>query len=97
MKFVAACLLYTIMSIILFRVKNHVMVLESEERTVKRQMDTLKSDLHVLKAEWAYLNEPAQIQKLAAKYLPGMVPMNTNQILTKQKSLDDLLEKAIHS
>ena len=94
MKFVAACLLYTIMSIILFRVKNHVMVLESEERT---QMDTLKSDLHVLKAEWAYLNEPAQIQKLAAKYLPGMVPMNTNQILTKQKSLDDLLEKAIHS
>ncbi|MCX7338299.1 MAG: hypothetical protein NTX76_03325 [Alphaproteobacteria bacterium] len=74
-------------ALILFRVKYEVMALELQHRQINRTIQETKETLHILKAEWALLNEPARLQRLAVKYLPGMKPLKSAQLI----SFDDLL------
>ncbi len=53
----------------LFHVKHKVQNLKKELLEINRQLASDRAEIHVLEAEWAYLNEPSRIKKLAEKYL----------------------------
>ncbi len=53
----------------LFQVKFKVQNLDREMNELKQQLAHEKETIHVLKAEWAYLNQPERLQRLAEKFL----------------------------
>jgi len=63
----------------LFQVKYKVQALEDDLRRLNAAITTEQEQLHVLSAEWAYLNRPARLQELSARHLPLRQP-NVDQI-----------------
>ena len=61
------------LSTVLFSVKYQVHDLEEQHKRLVRELDDEQRALHVLRAEWATLNDPKRIEKLASTYL-GMKP-----------------------
>ena len=53
----------------LYKVKYEVQTLKNKVAEASRQLEQEKQALHVVAAEWAYLNRPERLQKLAVKYL----------------------------
>lgn len=53
----------------LFQVKHKVQNLKRDLAEINHQLATNQQEIHVLKAEWAYLDEPMRIKKLSDKYL----------------------------
>src|SRR3546814_1582941 len=45
-----------------------------------RQILKEREAVHVLEAEWAYLNDPARLEELATNLLPWLQPVDTPQI-----------------
>jgi hypothetical protein len=77
---VSACLAGGV-GIGLFFVKHEVK--EQEIRLADLNMDIQRNQeaIHVLKAEWSYLNDPARLRQLSEKFL-GMRVMGPSQITT---------------
>jgi|GEM_PF-833931 len=69
------------LSMVLFSVKYQVHDLEAEHQRLVQELDDERRALHVLRAEWANLNDPVRIQKLAEQYL-GMQPMMPAQVMS---------------
>jgi len=65
----------------LFQVKYEVQSMEEKISRTLHLMAEEKESLHILKAEWTYLNEPKRLQTLAEKYL-DVVPMEGQQVAT---------------
>ena len=64
--------------------KNEV---ETEERHllhIKKSIVATEQSLHVLRAEWSYLNDPLRLRLQAEKHL-GLKPMRANQIMTLEQ------------
>lgn len=78
-----------VVGIILFRVKYEVDSLENKHRTIRKSIQETKESIHVLRAEWAHLNDPSRIQTLSAKYLKD-IP------LEKAEDLEETLKSVIH-
>lgn len=53
----------------LFQVKHKVQNLRRDLAEINRQLKESQQEIHVLKAEWAYLGEPMRIKKLSDKFL----------------------------
>ena len=53
----------------LFQVKYKVQTLEDDLRRLNAAITAEQEQLHVLSAEWAYLNRPARLQELSARHL----------------------------
>lgn len=53
----------------LFHVKHKVQNLKKDLVEINRQLMSDREVIHVLNAEWTYLNSPNRIRKLADKYL----------------------------
>lgn len=53
----------------LFHVKHRVQNLKRDLYETQRQLKENREAIHVLKAEWAYLNQPSRLKKLASKHL----------------------------
>jgi hypothetical protein len=53
--------------------------LEAEHQRLVAELDDERRALHVLRAEWANLNDPIRIQALAERYL-AMQPMRPGQV-----------------
>jgi hypothetical protein len=53
----------------LFQVKFYVQDLSKDIIELGRQLKQEKESLHILKAEWTYLNQPERLRQLAGKYL----------------------------
>ena len=68
-RYVLALLLFASCVFALFQVKFGVQNLHREMTELKRQLEHEKNSVHVLKAEWAYLNKPDRLQYLAEKFL----------------------------
>ena len=66
---------------VLFSVKYQVHDLEAEHKRLVLELDDERRSLHVLRAEWANLNDPMRIKALAEQYL-GMQPMTPDQVLS---------------
>lgn len=58
-----------IAAFMLYKVKYEVQTLKSQVAETSRQLEMERQSLHVVAAEWAYLNRPERLQKLAVKYL----------------------------
>jgi hypothetical protein len=65
----------------LFRLKYKVMSLEQHHSQVKKSIQENTEALHVLKAEWAHLNDPRRLQKLSEKYLK-INPLQKTQLIS---------------
>lgn len=63
----------------LFNLKYKVENKERELRSMQHQLQDDQRAIRVLKAEWAYLNRPDNIQELAVKYL-GLKPLQPRHI-----------------
>ena len=57
-----------VLSLGLFVLKYEVQDLEHEIQSLNRRIVESREAIHVLDAEWSYLNDPARLRKLAAQY-----------------------------
>jgi hypothetical protein len=62
----------------LYMVKYKVQAIKVEVAATERQLSEAKKNLHVLNAEWTYLNRPQRLQELSSKYL-DVKPMQGKQ------------------
>ncbi len=67
-------------SLVLFSVKYQVLDLEGTQQRLKRELGSERRALHVLRAEWAQVNNPARLRALAIKTL-GMGPIRPSQVM----------------
>ena len=70
----------------LFNIKFKVEQLDNDLSQLNKQILKEQNAVHVLRAEWSYLNRPENIENLARKYLPDLRYPETSQI----GGLDDL-------
>jgi hypothetical protein len=69
----------TLLGVGLFQVKYNVQAKERELREVRRQIEANLSAIHVLDAEWSYLNDPLRLADLARRHT-GLAPTTPAQI-----------------
>ncbi len=67
-------------ALILFQIKQEVRDLEQEIATTRGAILRDQEALHILEAEWSYLNSPARIAALAERHL-GMAPIPAERII----------------
>jgi hypothetical protein len=70
---------FAALSMGLYLVKYTVQDMQREVAGLKDNLGQEKESLHLLKAEWAYLNRPDRLQHLADRHL-DMVPIDSRQI-----------------
>jgi len=58
---------------VLYHTSQRVQTLDAELRAVERAIVAEREAIHVLRAEWAYLNDPLRLQPLAAAHA-GLQP-----------------------
>ncbi len=69
------------LSLALFSLKYQVQDLEDEFVGLNRSIAAERRAMHVLAAEWSYLNDPARLGALAARHL-GLRPVESEQLGT---------------
>jgi hypothetical protein len=72
-------IILALLGIGLFQVKYNVQSKERELRDVRRQIEANLSSIHVLEAEWSYLNDPLRLADLARRHT-DLLPTTPNQI-----------------
>ncbi len=65
----------------LFQLKHQVQELEDEMFRLNRAILAEQQAIHVLKAEWSYINQPQRLQSLASRHL-DLQPMKPTQLGT---------------
>ena len=65
----------------LYHLQNQVQALEDELFRVNRTILAEQESIHVLRAEWSYLNPPARLQALASRHL-DLQPTKPSQLGT---------------
>lgn len=74
-----------VVGLALFKTKYAVMGLEQQHFQIKKNIQENREAVHVLRAEWAHLNDPSRLQILAQKYL-DIAPVGGSQLV----SFDDV-------
>jgi len=87
-------LLAVSLSLTLFVVKYEVQDLEGELVGYNRTISEDRQALHVLKAEWSYLNQPARLKALSERYL-GLGGIETRQVGTAAELLANIPPRTI--
>jgi len=82
-------LLAVSLSMTLFVVKYEFQDLEGELVDYNRTITEDRQALHVLKAEWSYLNQPARLRSLAERHL-GLSSIETRQVGTATELLANI-------
>ena len=62
-------LVIVVAAFMLYKVKYQVQALKTQVAETTHELEQEKQAMHVVAAEWAYLNRPERLQKLAEKYL----------------------------
>ena len=65
----------------LFHITFQVEALEQQLSALNREILQEQETIHVLKAEWSYLNQPERVKALTEKFLPEMGDMSQPQML----------------
>ncbi len=68
----------------LFQLKYEVMNLEQDYGRIRKNIRETDEAIHVLKAEWAYLNDPKRLQTLSDQYLE-ISPIRGSQLVSLQR------------
>jgi len=74
-------LVLALLGVGLFQVKYNVQSKETELRRIKSQIDSNLATMHVLDAEWSYLNDPLRLADLARRHT-DLIPTQASQIKT---------------
>ncbi len=74
-------ILAILVGLILFRVKYEVVFLEQQQNQIRKSIIESEESIHVLKAEWAHLNDPKILQVLTQKYL-DLSPIQGSQMIS---------------
>jgi hypothetical protein len=81
----AATLLWALLATIagtgLFLLKYQVQAEERHLRELHKDIAGTEQSIHVLKAEWSYLNDPLRLREQAERHL-AMHPMRANQMVS---------------
>jgi len=64
----------------LYHVKYEVQRLEEELELEHQSILKYQEAIHILKAEWSYLNQPARIADLSKRHL-GLAPLTAKQVV----------------
>lgn len=79
----AATLLWAVLAVIagtgLFMLKYEVQGREHQLTKLRKEIVNTQESIHVLKAEWSYLNDPQRLREQAERHL-GMHPLKPTQI-----------------
>lgn len=67
----------------LYFVKHQVKEQEAHLSELNREIQSNQEAIHVLKAEWSFLNDPARLKDLSEKYL-SMKVITPSQVTTRQ-------------
>ncbi len=59
----------------LFQMSGKVQNAKEEINSVKKQIEQDRNDIHLLKAEWAYLTNPERIKDLSRKHLSSKLQL----------------------
>lgn len=85
-------LLSAMLGCIIYQIKHRVLDLEKNIQSVNREIINTNESIHILKAEWGYLNQPRRLQSLNNKYLQlrsightQMASFNTFQTMVASK------------
>lgn len=81
--------LMIVASIMLYQTSDRVNELDQQLRNLNTAIDNEQQSLHILKAEWVYLANPARIEKLARKHL-ALTPTSTQKVVRMQ-DLNEIL------
>ena len=73
------CVLAVVAAVAAFTVKYQVRDLESQLAALESRLADGREEIHVLKAEWSYLNRPERLADLAGRYL-DLAPMAPAQM-----------------
>ncbi len=73
------------LSIGVFRITYQVDELEKELHSLNKDILNEQETIHILKAEWSYLNDPNRLEALAKRHLKELQEMRGGQLI----SLDD--------
>ena len=65
----------------LFLVKYEVIALEDDLSDLHATIERDRTAIHVLRAEWSYLNQPGRLGELGGKHL-GLVPMSGADVVS---------------
>ncbi|MBF0393041.1 MAG: energy transducer TonB, partial [Alphaproteobacteria bacterium] len=68
-----------VLGIGLFGLKYEVQALEDRLASVNHQIRSGQETIHILKAEWSFLNDPNRLRELAERHL-AMRPVLPNQL-----------------
>lgn len=71
--------LFIVLAMGVYLVKYSVQDVQRELAARKTELATEKESLHLLNAEWAYLNRPDRLRQLADRHL-DLVPLDSRQI-----------------
>lgn len=71
--------LFAVLATGVYLVKYSVQDVQRELASLKTNLATEKESLHLLSAEWAYLNRPDRLRQLADRHL-DLVPLDSRQI-----------------
>ncbi|MCE3231349.1 MAG: hypothetical protein K0R76_1447 [Alphaproteobacteria bacterium] len=72
----------------LFQLKYQVMNLEQDHRRIRKTIRDTDEAIHVLRAEWAHLNDPKRLQGLCERYL-AVSPIRGSQLVSWQRVTED--------
>ena len=70
---------FAALSMGLYLVKYSVQDIQREVASARANLDREKESLHLLNAEWAYLNRPERLRRLADRHL-DLVPLDSRRI-----------------
>lgn len=77
--YVMGAVLLAVLAFAVFQVEYYVQGLETELEQAKKQLSEDRETIHVLRAEWAYLNQPERLRDMVAKHL-HMETVNVAQL-----------------
>ena len=72
-------LIATCLGVALFLVKHEVQQREEQLASLHRQILASQEAIHVLEAEWSYLNRPDRLESLVRRHL-NLVPLDTRHL-----------------
>lgn len=66
----------------MFRISFEVEKLEARLQDINQEIAREQEAIHVLQAEWSYLNRPQRIEDLSRELLPDLKPIAPDQFVT---------------
>ena len=66
----------------MFHITFEVEKLEAGLGLLNRQIAEEQESIHVLQAEWSYLNRPQRLEELSRELLPNLAPVRADQFVS---------------